>query len=375
MNIQDTSQAIINNTAESVKLPLLADTLTELGYGEFFACFNPLSPRLQSWTRMRSCVPGHLRASVDLFLFGEAVEAGRLPPALLDLVPMLKARGLLSETAQGFLHTPDLVLLPVQGNWLFCQRPQVNPTLYFGDDSLALLMRSIPRSGKTALDLCAGPGIQTLHAARFADHSVGVEINPVAADLARINMALNGLDHKVEILCGSLFAPLGTRRFDSVTANPPLLPFPEEIAYPFVGHGGRDGLVITKKILAGLPVHLADGGHAQIVGTTLSDGILPTTLDTLEALAEAHDLGLTMSVMSHHLLTPGSDYFDGLVATASSNTDVPPAQIAEAFANMLQEEGATHLCAFFLHAAHRAVGGLQLIDVAAVDEPGLWYIP
>lgn len=375
MNVQTAPRPKTKAGSDAVPLASLADELARAGYGEYFACFNPLSPRLHSWTRMRGCVPESLAPLVHLFLFGEAVRAETLPRWLLGMMPMLTARGLLSQTAEGLVHTPDLVLLPVQGNWLFCQRPQMNPTLYFGDDSLALLMRTLPRSGGKALDLCAGPGVQTMHAARFADQTVGVEINPVAADLARVNIALNRLDHKVDILCGSLFSPLDGQEFDSITANPPLLPFPEDIPYPFVGHGGRDGLVITKKILAGLPQHLTDRGHAQIVGTTLSDGILPTPVDELAELAAMHDLGLTMSVMSHHQLAPGTDYFNGLVATAASNTAVPPDQIADAFNTLLLEEGATHLCSFFLHVAHKAPGDFRLIDVAGVDDPGLWYVP
>lgn len=374
MNIQ-TAPGPQTNERGGAPLCHLADALARTGYGEYFACFNPLSPRLDSWARMRACVPEDLAGVTDLFLLGQAVAPDVLPLDVAALVPMLIGRGLLSETASGELHTPDLVLLPVQGNWLFCQRPQMNPTLYFGDDSLALLMRAMPRAGGRALDLCSGPGVQTLHAARFAAQTVGVEINPVAADLARVNMALNRLSDRVEILCGSLYAPLGDRQFDSITANPPLLPFPEDIAYPFVGHGGRDGLALTRKILDGLPRHMAEGGHAQIIGTTLSDGILPIPLDTLGAMAESRDLCLTMSVTSHHRLVPGSDYFDGLVATAASNAAVQAGEIADAFSALLAREGATHLCAFFLHATHAAPGRLRLIDVAGVDAPGLWYIP
>lgn len=56
--------------------------------------------------------------------------------------------------------------------------------------------------------------------------------------------------------------------------NPPLLPIPDEIPYPFVGDGGQSGLDITLHILKGGDTHLektlntANRGDDDGVGAT-----------------------------------------------------------------------------------------------------------
>ncbi len=46
--------------------------------------------------------------------------------------------------------------------------------------------------------------------------------------------------------------------FSLVVVNPPLLPIPDEIPYPFVGDGGQSGLDITLHILKGGDTHLEE---------------------------------------------------------------------------------------------------------------------
>lgn len=73
------------------------------------------------------------------------------------------------------------------------------------------------------LDMGTGSGICAVVAARHARRVVAVDINPAAARCARVNVLLNRVEDKVEVLEGDLFAPLAGRRFDVVLFNPPFL--------------------------------------------------------------------------------------------------------------------------------------------------------
>lgn len=62
-----------------------------------------------------------------------------------------------------------------------------------------------------------------------------VEINPFVVDLCKKNTAINSLDDETRVLEGSLYSPLRDDScFSLVVVNPPLLPIPDEIPYPFV---------------------------------------------------------------------------------------------------------------------------------------------
>jgi methylase of polypeptide subunit release factors len=249
-----------------------------------------------------------------------------------------------------------------------------NPTLYFGDDSVALLLRLRPRHGGTCLDLCAGPGVQALHCGRLASSVDAVEVNPVAATLASINVAMNGLDGRVTVRRGSLFESVAGRVFDTVVANPPLLPFPSGVEYPFVGHGGDDGLRVTRAILEGLPAALAPGGTAQVIGTSLEANGEPEIVPELRAWAAAHRMDLLLTVVSRRPLRRGSGFFEGLVATAAACPEVgtDPSKIAERLERLLERKGASHLASWFLH-INWGDGSLDVMDLARSRTGNGWY--
>lgn len=86
-----------------------------------------------------------------------------------------------------------------------------------------------------------------------------VEINPFVVDFCKKNTAINSLDDETRVLEGSLYSPLRDDScFSLVVVNPPLLPIPDEIPYPFVGDGGQSGLDITLHILKGGDTHLEE---------------------------------------------------------------------------------------------------------------------
>lgn len=358
-------------TGQDFDLAALGDALSRSALGEWVACFDPLCPRPSAWDLYRDQVPTEMRPLVDLFLLNRPVEREALPENIGNLIPGMVSLGIATEDRGHAWMTCGLVVFPVFGKWLLCQPPGPNPKFYFGDDSLGLLTRILPRAGGRCLDLCAGPGLLALHSAVVAGCVTAVESDPDAVQLAQFNAALNRLSHRVEVLQGDLFEPVRGRQFDTVIANPPMLPYPEELAGPSIGHGGPDGLRVTRRILAGLPEALSETGTAQMIGTCLSDGATPIGLEQLRA-AGGKRLNLTVSILSHHALSAADPFLHALIATVAAIASEREAIIRQSYSALLMRARASHLCNFFIHAVH-GDGQLRLIDAARWNQSGQWY--
>jgi release factor glutamine methyltransferase len=350
----------------------LPTRLVQLGYSEYLSSFNPLIVR-QSEVLMRVHeAPRNLQLAIALF-FGSGANLERDAINILgkDLFDsLLDAKILRSQ--EGLCATNGLILFPTLGSWIFCQRPQLNPTLYLGDDSLGLASHLFPKRGARCLDFCAGPGIQSLLLSRFAQKVVSVEINPVAAALASLNAVLNSVENVMQVRCGDLYGALGDDElFDYVVANPPLLPFPEGVAYPFVGHGGNDGMRVTWRILESLPSHLASNGVAKIVQALLCDGVMPLCVDRLESFAKKYGLDILLSVVSRCKLSTESRYFNGLVATSVGAMGESEARVRSEFLGLLQRESATHICFAYIMTQH-GNGSLSIQDLT-MSERASWF--
>ena len=120
------------------------------------------------------------------------------------------------------------------------------------------------------LDLCTGSGcLAILAALRFPDATVdAVDVSKDALAVARINVEQHGLQERVRVLRGDLYAPLGEARYDLILANPPYvdasgmagLP-PECLHEPRLAlAGGADGLRFIRRIIDEAPRHLTQGG-------------------------------------------------------------------------------------------------------------------
>jgi hypothetical protein len=131
----------------------------------------------------------------------------------------------------------------------------------------------VPR-GAITLGLGAGSGLQAMAAGRTASRAVAVEVDQTAYALARINAALNALDHKVEAFCGNLYGPVGEQMFDVVTAASPFLTSPEDKASPSTGAGGEDGLNAVREIVEGFIPHARGGARCYLA---------------LEAVGQSHE--------------------------------------------------------------------------------------
>lgn len=113
-----------------------------------------------------------------------------------------------------------------------------------------------------ALDIGTGCGIQALHLAQHATRVTATDVNPRALRLAGLTLALNLAE--VELLHGSLLAPVKGRTFDQIVSNPPFV-----VGAGGGGHTYRDsGLVgdeVSRILVRGLPNALNENGTAQLL--------------------------------------------------------------------------------------------------------------
>ncbi|TKC82678.1 50S ribosomal protein L3 N(5)-glutamine methyltransferase [Trinickia terrae] len=109
------------------------------------------------------------------------------------------------------------------------------------------------------LELCTGSGclaILASHAFPNADVDA-VDLSPQALEVAQINVNDYGLNDRVALFEGDLFAPLPERRYDVIIANPPYVNAESMRALPaeyqhepeMALAGGEDGMDIVRRII------------------------------------------------------------------------------------------------------------------------------
>ncbi len=138
--------------------------------------------------------------------------------------------------------------------------------------------------GAGVLDLFTGSGVLAVAAALEGAREVtAVDLSRRAVLTARLNARRNGVGERVRTLRGDLFAPLGDRRFDLITANPPYLPgagAPRGAARAW--EGGSDGRVLVDRLCDGARERLVPGGTLLLMQSSLTG-----ERETLERLAAA----------------------------------------------------------------------------------------
>lgn len=126
------------------------------------------------------------------------------------------------------------------------------------------------------LELCTGSGCVAITLALRLPGSrvVATDLSPAALAVARRNVARHGLEDRVLLGQGDLFAPVAAlaegRPFDLIVSNPPYIPTDriDAMGAHVAGHephlaldGGEDGLDPHRRILASAPAYLAPGGR------------------------------------------------------------------------------------------------------------------
>ena len=104
-----------------------------------------------------------------------------------------------------------------------------------------------PEGVASALDLCTGGGSLAVLAARVFPNAriEAVDVSPSALEVAARNIDDYGLQDRVALKQGDLFAPVEGARFDLILTNPPYVDAtaiarfpPEYAAEPTIAHAG-----------------------------------------------------------------------------------------------------------------------------------------
>ncbi len=136
-----------------------------------------------------------------------------------------------------------------------------------GDDGIALVD---PDAVARVLDLCTGSGaLAVLAATRFPDAAVdAVDVSADALAVAARNIGEHGLDDRITLLHGDLFAPVDGERYDLIITNPPYVDEAGMAALPpecrhepaLALDGGADGIAVIARIIAQAGHHLTEHG-------------------------------------------------------------------------------------------------------------------
>jgi ribosomal protein L3 glutamine methyltransferase len=143
---------------------------------------------------------------------------------------------------------------------------------HFGgtDDDEATALIDNPEAIERVLDLCTGSGCLAILASQsFPNAAVdAVDISRDALAVAARNVADYGLEDRISLYKGDLFAPLDDERYDLIISNPPyvdaqgMADLPRECRHEpkLAFDGGADGLDLVRRILRDAARHLNPNG-------------------------------------------------------------------------------------------------------------------
>jgi methylase of polypeptide subunit release factors len=169
-------------------------------------------------------------------------DGGSLSPAVM-LTPYDQYLFAADTATRLESHSPDLVIWP-------------NPT------SRLLHRFTIRRPSSATLDLGTGCGIQAVFAAPHSAQVTATDLNPRAAQFARMNAWLNGAAN-IECLTGDTFEPVRNRTFDLIVANPPFFVTPS--ADQIYCENDMELDQYCRRIVREAPAHLNEGSYLQMV--------------------------------------------------------------------------------------------------------------
>ncbi|NYE59259.1 ribosomal protein L3 glutamine methyltransferase [Duganella sp. 1224] len=156
-----------------------------------------------------------------------------------------------------------------------------------------------PENVANILELCTGSGcLAIMMADAFPDaHVDAVDISADALEVAKRNVATYELEERLTLIQSDLYANVPARKYDLIITNPPYvnsssmskLPMEYRAEPELALDGGKDGMDIVRRIVAGAAERLTD------------DGLLIVEIGNEKAYAEAAfgALGLTWLTTSN----------------------------------------------------------------------------
>lgn len=162
------------------------------------------------------------------------------------------------------------VLERIDGVSLVSVPDVLNPVVFRSGELLARTVASSPLAepgANRALDMGTGTGVGALFLARRGWRVAAVDINPEAVRCAKANALLNGLEDRIEVRQGDLFAPVEGERFDLILFNPPFFRGEPKGLFDMAWRGTD----VMERFAAGLPKALTPEGRALVLLSTDGD--------------------------------------------------------------------------------------------------------
>ena len=172
-------------------------------------------------------------------------------------------------------------------------RLELHPDVYEPAEDTFLIAETLDiKPGEMALDVGTGTGLIALLMAKKARFVLGVDVNPLAVELARKNALLNGI-RNVEFCLSDLFENV-SGKFDVITFNAPYLPGEPEEPIDLALVGGETGREVIDRFIREVRDYLTEKGRVYLVQSSIT-GIE----ETLEGFEEA---GLRADVVARRHL-------------------------------------------------------------------------
>lgn len=209
---------------------------------------------------------------VRFFVIGRGMERSEACRLLGEGgVECLETLGLLAQHPE---HNEDL-FAPVMihptpgGHSMICDRnasPEGVPARGLAADALypALFANTLDFVARfpeapcgTILEIGTGTGTGAIQWAQHAREVWATDITPRSVHFAEFNRRLAGAEN-VRVVEGDLYKPVEGMMFDRIASHPPFVPAKKSAV--IFRDGGEDGEQIARRIVEGLPTHLAPGG-------------------------------------------------------------------------------------------------------------------
>lgn len=349
--------------------------LEKCGYFQFFLFFGNANLRVADWELAAVSLESPLKEFVELFLLQKPIPWDRAEEIIgaEQLEEFVALEIVLRDGDQA--KSNDFCLLVAFGHAYFAQL-STNPFAYFGEDSLALASYQSRLPNANVLDLCAGPGIQSLVASAHAREVVAVERNKKAAKVAEFNLRMNERSANTRVVNSALeeFPRGEEEKFDQILFNPPLVPIPGDLKYHAAGHGGIVGLDVVRTIFDLYRSTLNDGGRLDFIGMTMKSTSKPSSEEPLRALIREFGFGGRMHVLSRHHINRNSLVLDMLVSTLAQENEISPASAMDQLLDFYQTLGHDECYLYFCSVtpAEGTSPPLQVIDMSASHYGG-WF--
>lgn len=214
-----------------------------------------------------------LLRTLDLPLESPAsVLRRKLTPEQTDQIKDVLAKRILDRTPAAYL-TREAFL----GEYRFyVDERTIIPRSYFLEIIPGQLDDWLPKDlrPKRVVDVCTGSGcLAVLLAHHFPETKVdAIDLSADALAVAQINVEAHGLEDRLRLFESDVFDSVPRARYDVILSNPPYEPSAHVDAMPLEYHreprmsldGGKDGLVIIRKLLAQARERLQPHGIVMI---------------------------------------------------------------------------------------------------------------